>query len=195
MSRFILAFIYVPIATVFLFVCLFALSMHGRPTVPVFAAEVKDTVDNSFNFYAALPAVLGSQNSVIISGDARPYILEKFIKTYYPESPLLPYTQNLVDTADRYNLDFRLMVGIAMQESNLCKKIPEGSRNCWGLGIYGDKVWRFESYEEAIEAVGKTLSKYATKGRLQPEEIVKLYTPSSNGSWEHAVRHFMEKME
>ena len=190
-----MAFLYVPIATIFLFVCLFALSSHGRPVVPVFAADVKDTVDNSFNFYAALPAVLGSQNSVIISGDARPYILEKFIKGYYPDSPLLPYTQNLVDTADRYNLDFRLMVGIAMQESNLCKRIPENSRNCWGLGIYGDKVWRFDSYEEAIEAVGKTLSKYATKGRLQPEEIVKLYTPSSNGSWERAVRLFMEKME
>ena len=185
---------WLPTAVCFLFFCLFTLTRTQPPQVKkdhVFAT----TVENAFKFYAALPAVLGGQNSAIIAGDARPFILEKFIKKYHPSSPLLPYTHFIVDASDRYNLHFALMVAIAMQESNLCKVIPENSRNCWGLGIYGDKIWHFENYEDAIENVAKTLSKYATKGRLQPEEIMQLYTPSSNGTWSFAVRKFMDEMQ
>ncbi len=194
MRRILVAVAWLPAALSFLFVCLVMLSAQSKPSrfthasLPLF-------FENDFKYYAALPAVLGSQNSSIITGDARPLILERFIKTYNKDSPLLPYTYFLVDVADRDNLEFSLMTAIAMQESNLCKHIPENSKNCWGLGIYGDKIWRFNTYEEAIEAVGKTLSKYASKGRLQPEEIMEIYTPSSNGSWAHAVRKFMDDMK
>src|SRR5688572_4674582 len=62
--------------------------------------------------------------------DARPHIVANFLERH--GSPLKPYDhfgQYLVDIADKYELDFRLMPAIAMQESNLCKKIPEGSYN------------------------------------------------------------------
>ena len=36
--------------------------------------------------------------------------------------------------------DYRLLPAIAMQESTLCRSIPVDSHNCWGWGIYGDKV-------------------------------------------------------
>lgn len=152
-------------------------------------------LNNKFNFYAVLPAILGIQNSSFFTGDARPKQLEDFIKKYHAASPLLPYTYFLVETADRYNLHYTLLVAIAMQESHLCRFIPRDSNNCWGLGIYGDKVWRFATYEEAIDALGRTLSKYQSKGRVQPEEIMQLYTPGSDGSWARAVRHFMDEMQ
>lgn len=137
--------------------------------------------------------ILGAYDSHIIAADARSQILKRFLANY--KSPLEPYAQLLVETADRYNLDFRLLPAIAMQESNLCAKIPENSYNCWGFGIYADKVIRFDSYERAVETVAKTLSEnYSRNGLLEPEEIMRKYTPQSKGSWAYAVLHFMEQM-
>ena len=149
---------------------------------------------NEYQLYAALPKELESIDSLIKTADARPEILRNFFLKY--NSPLEPESQLLVDIADNYNLDFRLLPAIAMQESNLCKKIPEDSYNCWGYGIYGDKVVRFESYAQGAEIVAKSIrNKYVDKGLITPEEIMAKYTPSSNGSWAKAVRLFMERME
>lgn len=149
---------------------------------------------NEYHLYASVPEVLGTFTSFFKTGDARPEILRKFFKKY--DSELEPHSEYFVEIADTYNLDFRLLPAIAMQESNLCKKIPEGSFNCWGFGIYGDKVTRFSSYPEAIETVAKTLrAQYNDKGLLSAEEIQSKYTPSSNGSWANSVSHFMSEMK
>ena len=65
-----------------------------------------------------------------------------------------------------------------MQESNLCRRlIPENSYNCWGGGIYGTTVTRFDSYDDAIETVGKGLKKtYIDKGLVTACDYDK-YTP------------------
>ena len=85
---------------------------------------------------------------------------------------------------------------IAMQESNLCKRSPENSFNCWGFGIYGQKVTRFSDYEEGIEAVTKTLAlKYKADGLDTPQEIMRRYTPQSNGSWAESVEYFMDQLQ
>lgn len=148
---------------------------------------------NEYQLYAAIPEVLENFTENIKTGDARGEIVRKFLEMH--NSPLVPYSQLLVKTADTYNLDFRLLPAIAMQESNLCKKMPEESYNCWGFGIYGDKVTRFSSFEEAIETVAKTIrSKYVDKGHLTIEEIQAKYTPASRGSWARSVEHFMNQM-
>ncbi|MBI2029381.1 glucosaminidase domain-containing protein [Candidatus Gottesmanbacteria bacterium] len=148
---------------------------------------------NEYHLYASVPEVLGTFTSIFKTGDARPEILRKFFKKY--NSDLVDYSDFFVQTADTYNLDFRLLPAIAMQESNLCKKIPEDSYNCWGFGIYGDKVTKFKSYDQAIETVAKTLrAQYNDKGLLSAEEIQSKYTPTSNGSWASSVNHFMEQM-
>lgn len=147
-----------------------------------------------YRLFTALPS---SQNNVeqdVTVDDARVEIVRQFLTEY--ESPLEPYASLLVETADKYNLDFRLLPAVAMQESILCKYAPEDSHNCWGYGIYGDNVWMFDSYEEAIETVAGGLSEnYIYDGLTTPEQIMNRYTPSSKGSWADAVRLFMEKME
>ncbi len=149
---------------------------------------------NEYQLYAAVPENVSSFTTLVRTGDARPEILRRFLEKH--RSPLADYSQALVETADLYNLDFRLLPAIAMQESNLCHKIPENSYNCWGFGIYGDKVTKFSSYQEAFETVAKTLrNQYIDKGLLTPEEIQSRYTPSSNGSWAQAVTHFIEQMK
>jgi len=145
---------------------------------------------------ASTPA-FPSISSAVFAADARPAVLHKYLNRY--KSPLVPLANYLVTIADRYSLDYRLLVAIAQQESNLCKKIIPSSYNCWGYGIYGDKVTKFGSYEEAIDAVARGLKKnYIDAGLTSPEEIMVKYTPSSpekGGSWAKGINQFLNEIE
>ncbi len=196
MRRLLPVVVFPPTVLITLGLCLYLLiaTPIGKARANLQAGQV-NLPQNRFSFYAVLPAVLGFQNSIFFNQDARPHMLDEFIKKYNPDSPLLPYTYFMVETADRYQLPFTLLVAIAMQESHLCRTIPYESNNCWGLGVYGDRVWRFATYEEAIDALGRTLSRYQSNGRVQPQEIMQLYTPKSDGSWARAVQKFMDEMQ
>ena len=118
--------------------------------------------------------------------DKRVAILKSFFRKY--DSPLYDHADFIVRVSDKNGLDYRLIPAIAMQESTACKVIPYGSHNCWGWGIYGTMVTRFNSYPEAIETVAVGLKKnYIDQGLTTPEEIMAKYTPSSNGSWAKGV--------
>jgi hypothetical protein len=130
----------------------------------------------------------------IIGADARPLIIKNYLSRY--KSPLFPYWRFIFDTSIKYGLDYRLLVAIAQQESNLCKKIPKDSYNCWGWGIHSRGTFRCNSFSECIEIVAKGIKKdYIDKGYKTPEQIMKKYTPLSDGSWALGVRQFMEEME
>ena len=145
--------------------------------------------------YAALPPSSESTHlTVVDQQNSRVEIVRQFFEKY--DSPLEPYAQDIIDAAEMYGLDYRLVPAIAMQESNLCKKIPNGSNNCWGFGIYGGKVHSFTDYKEGIYAVSKTLAiKYKDRGLVTPDQIMKVWTPSSNGSWAFSVNHFMDQLK
>lgn len=144
--------------------------------------------------FAALPSAENVLGDSIISKDARIEIVRQFFARY--NSPLEPFASNIVEDADKYGLDYKLLPAIAMQESNLCQKIIVDSYNCWGFGIYGKTVTRFGSYPEAIDTVSKTLAtNYIAGGLNTPEEIMSKYTPSSNGSWAHGVSYFMNLLQ
>jgi len=144
--------------------------------------------------FAALPERESILDDQIIIADKRIENLRMFFSRY--NSPLEPYTEYFVKTAEKYDLDYRLLPAIAMQESNLCKKAPKDSYNCWGYGIYGKKITKFSSYEEAIETVAKTLFiEYKSRGLVTPEEIMAKYTPSNNGAWANSVSFFMDRLE
>lgn len=120
--------------------------------------------------------------------------LKSFFRKY--SSPLYDHAELIVKTSDDNGLDYRLIPAIAMQESTLCKFIPPNSHNCWGWGIYGNKVTRFASYEEAIQTVAAGLKRnYIDKGRTTPSEIMAAYTPSSNGSWANGVNTVLRLLE
>lgn len=144
--------------------------------------------------FAALPSTQNTFSASITQADGRIEKIRQFLANY--ESPLEPFAKNIVEAADKYGLDYRLIPAIAMQESNLCKIIPDNSFNCWGYGIYGKKVLRFNNYPEAINQVTKTLAtKYKGKGLVTPDQIMTMWTPSSNGSWSFGVNQFMEVLQ
>lgn len=142
--------------------------------------------------YAALPNLANVVGYKVEEKDGRIDALEAFFKKY--KSELTPFAQDVVKSADKYNVDYRLVPAIAMQESNLCKKAPEDTLNCWGWGIYGKNKVSFKSYTHGIEAVSRTLSEYKDLGLVEPEQIVTKYTPSNTGSWSKSVNYFMEEI-
>jgi len=146
--------------------------------------------------YAALPSASGTLKVNIVQQDGRIAVVKSFFKRY--KSDLLPYADEVVASADKYGLDYRLIPAIAMQESNLCKKLPgnlKDSHNCWGFGVYGKKITKFDNYAQAIDTVTKTLAKnYKAQGLSTPEQIMSRYTPGSNGSWANGVNQFMAEL-
>ena len=151
-----------------------------------------DAFNNNIAF-KSVPEKKPQTEITIYQSDARVEALKNFFLTY--KSPLSAYAYKIVNEADKNTLDYRLLPAIAMQESNLCKKIPISSYNCWGFGIYGNKVTRFQGYDQAIEVVSKTLAQeYKQKGLVEPDDIMKKYTPSSNGSWSNGVTFFMDRI-
>ncbi|HJX59596.1 hypothetical protein A2V61_01545 [Candidatus Woesebacteria bacterium RBG_19FT_COMBO_47_8] len=144
--------------------------------------------------FASLPTTLPEISGDPNTADARSEIVRQYLASY--ASPLVPYSDFIVATADRYQLDYRLITAIAQQESNLCKIIPPGSYNCWGWGIHSRGTLGFTSFEEGIDTVSQGIrNEYLNKGYETIEDIMSKYTPLSNGSWAAGVNKFMSEME
>ena len=159
--------------------------------------EISDRKNNSENyqFSDSYKADLSDGYTTEIKpGDSRTANLKSFFRKH--NSPLYNYADKIVEVSDIYQFDYRLLPAIAMQESNLCRVIPDDSYNCWGWGIYGTTVTKFDSYDEAIETVGKGIKKhYIDKGLVTASAIMKKYTPPSQGSWAYGVNTFLKALE
>lgn len=156
------------------------------------AKAVLDEIDSSYEYDQSFAneGVTGETKT----GDGRVANLKRFFRRY--NSPLYDHADVIVETADQYKFDYRLIPAIAMQESGLCRVIPNDSHNCWGWGIYGSTITRFASYPEAIRTVSKGLREhYIDKGLTTTEQIMAKYTPSSNGSWARGVNTFIRALE
>lgn len=129
-----------------------------------------------------------------VADDARPILIRKYLEKY--KSPLVPYSDMIFKLSETYGFEYYWIVAIAQQESNLCKKIPENSYNCWGYGINSTGTLKFENYELALKSYAEYLrTAYFDKGLNTAELIMKKYCPHSNGSWAYGVNHFIEEIE
>lgn len=151
----------------------------------------------NFRLYAALPETNAKSTDSISAKDARALIIENFFRNH--KAPLADFGDLFVRAADEQGLDWRLLPAIAMQESNGGKRVIEDSYNPFGYGIYGDRVTRFESWEAAIERVGRGLKEnYIGQGLKTPDEIMAKYTPPSlekGGTWAKGVNQFMSELQ
>ena len=156
-----------------------------------------ETTSTTYQLYQALPQNQTPISYSLGSADAREYLVRDFFRNY--KSPLDDYSKLFVQVADYYQLDFRLLPAIAMQESNGAKRMIGDSFNPFGFGIYGSKVLKFSTFEDAIEVVGKTLrEEYVNQGLTTPEKIMTKYTPPSvekGGPWAIGVSSFMEEIK
>lgn len=124
--------------------------------------------------------------------DTRPYIITNLLKGRVLE----PYAGYMVEIADKYGIDFRLIPAIAMKESSGGDKAPPGTYNAWGFEN-GRTV--FHSWDQAIDNVGKTLKeRYIARGLITPEQIMAVYAPpqlETGGKWARDINYFFSQME
>ena len=153
---------------------------------------------NGYQFYAALPQVLGSFSVAVAKEDARPEILRQFLAKH--QSPLEAYADLIVTKSDEKQIDFRLITAIGMCESNLGKHMPDGSYNAFGYAIYTGQASgaEFKNWEHSIDTMASYLAdKFYSQGLTTPEQIGPIYAPPSvdtGNSWAKCVRMFMNEL-
>jgi len=124
--------------------------------------------------------------------DLRIYIVSNFLKN----TPLEDYSEHIVQTSDKYDLDYRLIPAIAMKESGGGVAARNGSYNAWG---FENGRTNFNSWDQAISSVAKTLKeKYVDKGLVTPEQIMPVYAPPqifTGGKWAKDINFFFSQLE
>lgn len=192
---YLILFIILLIVNIFLTIKAYAI-FNKQAQIEAILADIAEN-KNNLNKFSINNNPFNKENTILAevgTVDGRVANLKAFFRKY--NSPLYDYAQKIVEVSDKYGFDYRLLPAIAMQESNLCRVIPENSHNCWGWGIYGDLITKFDSYEQAIETVAKGIKKeYIDKGLVTASSIMKKYTPPSTGSWAHGVNTFLKALE
>ncbi len=134
----------------------------------------------------------------VVAEDARPILLKQFLEKH--DSPMAPHADFLVSEADRFGIDFRLVVAIAMCESNLGKKMPAGSYNAWGIAVYTgqNSGATFAGWPEAITWVSQYMKEhYYDRGLVDLKDIGAIYAPPSvetEYSWTRCVETFQNSI-
>ena len=189
-------FLITPIVIATSFFSLFQLRSKDAPKTnkQAIANKIINPSKSGISVYASLPSVSSGISATIEAGDARVAVINEFLKKN--DSELAPYSELIVVTADKYDLDYRLIVAIAQKESGLCNVIPPGGYNCWGWGIHSAGTLGFDSYEEGIETVSKGLKEnYYDLGYETVDDIMSKYTPLSQGTWAEGVNFYMNQMQ
>lgn len=120
--------------------------------------------------------------------DGKVGILQSYLE--WQKSPLAPHAATFIAVAEKYNLPWTLLPAICGKESTFGKQIPLESYNCWGWGIYGSQVLRFDNWDDGIETVAKGLrTNYFDKGLDTVAEIEYSYTPPSANNPDPTKRH------
>lgn len=123
--------------------------------------------------------------------DERAKIIQAYLGKY--NSPMQYHSQDFIDAADEYDLDWRYLVAIAGVESTFGKFIP-GGYNAWGWGVYGTQAIYFKSWREGMFTVSAGLRKnYLNKGYTDPSSINRMYSTSS--AWGTHVNYFLQDMD
>ena len=122
--------------------------------------------------------------------DYRVIILKKYLESH--NSPLSESAPHFVRYADKYGLDWRMVPAISGVESTFGKRIPKNSYNAYG---WANGNYSFESWEDSIEIVSKTLrEKYYNRGATTLNQIARRYAPPSS-TWAWKVEFFMNEID
>ncbi len=150
---------------------------------------------NKYSIFSSAPLVLGAETTSIGSADSRTATLDNVFKSY--GCPISGMGKVFVEEADKNNIPYWLVPSISFQESTCGKQTPvvdgKETYNAYGWGVWGENIKKFDSWEDGIRIVSKYMSeKFLSQGVVEPCEIMKTYTPPSNGSWCNGVKYFTD---
>lgn len=148
-----------------------------------------------YSLYSAKPLVLGEMTVDTGIGDPRAAKIEEVFLQY--NCPITGMGDVFVNEADKNNIPYWVVPAIAFQESSCGKNIPiaDGrySYNAWGWAVYGDNVKEFDGWEHGIKVVSEYMNeRFFSQGITDLCEIMKTYTPPSEGSWCEGVDYFKD---
>ncbi len=140
---------------------------------------------------------LGKQNkpklvfeaSIKAKEDDRAKILKSFLENR--GSPMAQEAEELVEIADKYKIDWKLLPAIAGVESHYGQLIPAGSYNPYGWNNGGAY---FKNWEDASEHVASGIrTRYAQTGEVTPYRIGPSY--AANPLWATHVSNYMYQID
>lgn len=155
----------------------------------------------SFSFFKAAKTlaadIVRAENSAILlsrsekedDADWRYLSLYLFLKEY--DSPLAKFSDQFIESADIWQIDWRLVPAIAGLESFFGRRMVPETYNAygWGGGYIG-----FESWEDSIDHVSRKISQnYYRRGLNDPFKIGPVYAPP-NSKWGSLVASIMNNI-
>lgn len=161
-------------------------------------APVKKQRIEKYNVFSAVPFEMDSTTTFLYGMDSRAKKIEGIFKAY--GCPMVGTGEYIVEQADLNGIPYWIVPSIAFQESLCGKYTPEKggveSYNAWGWAIYGSNSKFFRSYEHGIKVVSEYMSKrFYSRGINDTCDIMRIYTPPSNGSWCRGVNYFGTKIQ
>ena len=159
---------------------------------------ITPTVNDKYFIYSSKPLVLAETSDAVLTKDARAQKLDAVFKMY--DCPLEGLGQTFVDEADKNNIPWWLVAAVSFKESSCGKYTPtvngKETYNAWGWGVYGTSISGFDNWVRGIETVSQYFSqKFYQNGITNVCDIMKIYTPPSNGSWCTDVNNFGNIMQ
>lgn len=193
-NKFVLFIVFILFAPITLLITAYSLLSFSVKTADPSLAQVDFSKSGTRVLASSDSTNFPSVSTTIVLEDGRAEILRRYF--YSVDSELESYSSYLVNTADKYGLDYRLLPAIAIKESGACRIIPPGGHNCWGWGIHSAGTLGFDSYEEAIETVAKGLKdKYIDLGYITPDQIMTKYAHPDSTTWGPDVSIYMAALE
>lgn len=146
------------------------------------------------------PAVEGviSTRAEYRSRDAE--ALQLFLEKY--RSPMAPYADVFVASAEKHRIDYKIVVAIAMVESGAGRVVPGNGKggssyNAWGWRN-GEGYQLFKDWGEGIEYISWRLAEGYGRDRLKPRIMEATYCPpcaiNSPGRWASGVEKYMRQI-
>lgn len=190
--KLLLTILWFPLTLVLLLLNLVLLRSLYLEQSPVQAAGSTPVPAKHITAAAGTAQILGTS---VVAGDARGLLLQSFLEQH--GSPMAPFADLIVRESDTNGLDFRLVVAIAMCESNLGKRMPKKDEyNAWGIAVYTgeNKGKAFDSWPHAIAWVSQYIkTKYYDRGITNLKDIGAIWAPPSvekGYSWTTCIQNF-----
>lgn len=153
--------------------------------------------DLKYSLYSAKPLVLGDSTTAIDYKDSRADAIDRVMTRY--NCPMAGLGPVFVKYADENNIPYWIVASIAFQESscgkNLPKKDGKETFNAYGWGVWGENIKAFDDWEHGISVMSKYMNDmFYSQGVTDLCEIMKTYTPPSQGSWCEGVGYFRDQI-
>ena len=103
------------------------------------------------------------------------------------DAPLAAYAETIVAAGVEHDVDPRVVVGIAIAESNGAEMKPAGTHNAWGWGGNGPRGLRaWDSWEESIDGFTERLGALYDTDNVD-WEFARTYCPPNTQWWYDTV--------